>query len=854
MNRKAKKLILLGWDAADWKIIHPLLDSGQMPALKRLIENGVMGNIATLDPPLSPMLWTSIATGKTADKHGILGFAEPDPNTGKVRPVSVTSRNVKAIWNILAQNNIKSHVVGWWPSHPAEPIDGVYVSNQFAKPRASVNEPWPLTENCIHPKSLEDTLAQLRVHPGELSFAHLIPFVPEAIKIDQEKDKSLASIAALLANGSSLHAAATWILQNQEWEFLALYLNEIDLFSHTFMRFHPPKMEDANAEQYELYKNVINSAYRFHDMMLERLMELAGPDATFVLVSDHGFHSDHLRPRALPDDPAAPALEHAPYGIFCVSGPAIKKDERVFGATLLNITPTILHLFGLPVGRDMDGQAHAEILEEIRPVEFIDSWESIAGSDGQHAGELREDPWAAQEALKQLVDLGYIEALDENDTEAGERVRRESRFYLARVFLSTRRVEQAVPILEELYAAAPDTFRYGLRLAFAYQQLNRTADTRRIVDALRKLDRQARNMPQLDFLEGSILFSENKPRRALEFLRKAENSVAHLPGLHMLIGQVYIATRNWHDAERAYIRALAIDSENARAHHGLALAALRQDKFEIAIDEALNAVGLLFQFPGAHYHLGEALYKTGDYERAAHAFSVCVAQMPGARRAHTWLADLYKNKLNQPEKAAYHQTFVAQNIRGTIYIVSGLPRSGTSMMMQMLRAGGLEIMTDNLRVKDENNPHGYLEDDRVKRIHQDNSWVKNASGKALKVVAPLLQFLPQTFRYKIMYMQRDLNEVISSQQKMIGQQKAVTQKVFPVTMADAMHKQSEKAIAWIKAQPHVEVMYVNYTDVIASPLEQAENIALFINDELDPVKMVEAVQENLYRNRNQQTN
>ena len=80
-KRLAKKILLIGWDAADWKIINPLLDKGEMPALESLINNGVMGNIATLDPPLSPMLWTSIATGKRADKHGILGFTEPDSAT-----------------------------------------------------------------------------------------------------------------------------------------------------------------------------------------------------------------------------------------------------------------------------------------------------------------------------------------------------------------------------------------------------------------------------------------------------------------------------------------------------------------------------------------------------------------------------------------------------------------------------------------------------------------------------------------------------------------------------------------------------------------------------------------------------
>ena len=126
-----RRLLLVGWDAADWKVIHPLVDAGHMPNLTRLIERGVMGNLATLQPMLSPMLWTSIATGKRPYKHGVHGFSEVAPDTGDVRPISTLSRTTKAVWNILHQQGKTCHVVGWWPSHPAEPLRGAMVSNHF---------------------------------------------------------------------------------------------------------------------------------------------------------------------------------------------------------------------------------------------------------------------------------------------------------------------------------------------------------------------------------------------------------------------------------------------------------------------------------------------------------------------------------------------------------------------------------------------------------------------------------------------------------------------------------------------------------------------------------------------------
>ena len=129
---KQNKTLLIGWDAADWKAINPLLDAGKMPNLQKLIKGGVMGNLSTLNPVLSPMLWSSIATGKRPYKHGIYGFSEPDPISGSIRPVTNLSRKTKAFWNILNQNEKKTITVGWWPSNPAEPLSrGVMVSNDF---------------------------------------------------------------------------------------------------------------------------------------------------------------------------------------------------------------------------------------------------------------------------------------------------------------------------------------------------------------------------------------------------------------------------------------------------------------------------------------------------------------------------------------------------------------------------------------------------------------------------------------------------------------------------------------------------------------------------------------------------
>jgi len=842
-KRLAKKVLVIGWDAADWKVINPLLDAGLMPALEKLINKGSMGNMATLDPPLSPILWTSIGTGQTADKHGILNFVEPNPTTGDIQPVTVTSRKIKAVWNILTQEGFKTHLVGWWPSHPAEPINGVCVSNFFQNAVGKIEEPWPLPPGSIHPKELESIFEELRVHPDEITMSHILPFVPGAKEVDQETDKAFNSIATMVAQASSIQSAATWILENKEWDFMGVYFDTIDHFCHSFMKYHPPRIPGIPEDYFELYKDVVSNAYRFQDMMLERLIALAGEDTTVILLSDHGFHSDHLRPLRLPHEPSAPALEHSPFGILCMSGDHIKSDERIYGATLLDIAPTILTLFGLPIGKDMDGKPLLQAFNESIAPDYIESWEKVPGECGMHSKEQLMDPWAAQEAMQQLVELGYVEPLEGDKKTRIEKTKNESDFYLARVYIHSKKYNEAITILDRLYSDNPEMVRFGLQLAVCYQQTNKTADFRRVVESLREKDKS--HLPQLDLLEGTLLLSENKIRKALECLVRAESSSPHLPYLHAQIGNVYNKIKRWGDAERAFLKALSIDANNAIAHHGLGVSFLRQKKYEEATDEFFNAIGLTYHYPEAHYHLGETLFYLNEYDGSSKAFEVAISMVPGYKKAHQWLIKIYDDFLKQPEKAEQSRAFIKDKIKGTVYIVSGLPRSGTSMMMQMLQAGGLDILTDNVRSNDDNNPKGYMEFERVKKLAHDNSWIHEAEGKVVKVIAQLIQYLPNTYDYKIIFILREMNEVLKSQQKMLGKDTSV----FPMGLAGIFQKQLEQSKIIISSLPNMEVTYVNYTDIIEDPLEQAENLNSFLGLDLNTSEMANAVDKNLYRNK-----
>ncbi len=201
-----------------------------------------MGNLATLQPVLSPMLWNSVATGKLADKHGIHGFIEPDPLNGGARPYTSTSRRCKALWNILSQSGLRSNVVGWWANHPVEPIYGTVVTNAFGGVKFDPEHGWSIPAGTVHPPEKGPALARCRVFPNELTQEHILPFIPDAAKIDQKKDRRLEAFAKTLSDAASIHAVATTLMETEPWDFTAVYDDAVDHLSHSFMPFHPPKL------------------------------------------------------------------------------------------------------------------------------------------------------------------------------------------------------------------------------------------------------------------------------------------------------------------------------------------------------------------------------------------------------------------------------------------------------------------------------------------------------------------------------------------------------------------------------------------------------------------------------------
>jgi predicted AlkP superfamily phosphohydrolase/phosphomutase/tetratricopeptide (TPR) repeat protein len=902
---KPRRILLVGWDAADWRVIDPLIEAGQMPTLAKLIDGGSMGNLATLHPVVSPMLWNSIVTGKTADKHGILGFTERDPVAG-IRPVSSVSRRTKAIWNIFQQAlGWRCNVINWWASHPAEPLKGTVVSNYFPRTRRLGTDQWQVPPHAVHPPERSAEFGPLRMQPDEVTDQLILPFIPRAAEIDQENNKSLEVFARLISECCTVQAVTTAAMEAGDWDFTAVYFDSIDHFSHAFMYFHPPRMQHIVEEEFELFKDVVAGIYRFQDMMLERLVDLAGPEALIVVCSDHGFQSGALRPKVTPREPAGPVIWHRDYGILVLHGPGVKADERFYGATLLDITPTLLTLCGLPVGADMDGKPLLEIMAEPGAPEKIPSWDAVPGDDGRHPPSFQWEtsPEASEELMKQFAALGYIDDPAADKEGRGEKVEMENQYNLSQVYLSTSRPEEAMAIMEDVVLNKPWESRYLHQLANSYLKAGYFRAAHDLLEAAYPDAKEPGTSVLVWLMKAKARFGCSLLEEARSALDTAMPGMLRHPIPWVEAGWLWFEMKDLDKAQKCFDFARQHDPENASAWHGLASVYLRLRNNAAAIDAALEATQLQFHLPLAHFVLGVALARERRFDQAMIAFRRVIGMQPHMIRAHRWLAALHAVAEKDSFLAGVHRNQARQQSRETggeraarraratkmrpipeipsvaerrkrewkerpprsqkdetsksgknFVIVSGLPRSGTSLMMQMLAAGGLPPRTDDLRTADIDNPEGYFEWEAVKRIEKEPQLLDEPGleKKAIKVISALLPKLPKTHNYRIIYMRRPPKEIVASQAKMIAHRGTKGLEAGPEDVAVTLRAHSANILKFVHNQPATfQVLEIDFPNLVNNPTEGAKRVAEFLGPDIlpHPEKLISVIRADLHRNK-----
>ena len=414
------RVLVIGLDGADWNLIRPLVEAGRMPNLARLMREGVWGPLRSYDPMYSPLLWTTIATGKSPDKHGIADFLVHDERLGTRRPISSDFRKVKALWNILSDFDVPSGWIAWWASYPAEPVRGVLVTELVA--HAVVRSGAGASAERAGLTSPADFLrdrGELLVPPAALDrrdILRLFPVEPEAFREGQERARTetpepdskappdpLVHTIKLLCAMRTYHNLALDLLR-QGLPVVAVYYEGIDMMGHRFQHCLPPRMALATDEEFARFHEAVLGYHEIQDEMIGELVAAAGPHTTTVIVSDHGFAVGDDRPTDIvPYTTGQPAEWHRPWGVWLVHAPGLAHGPGG-PASIYDVAPTLLQLAGLPSAEDMPGRV-LPALRERGPA--IRSYELVGA-----ALERREAPAidaeAAAEMIANLKALGYV--------------------------------------------------------------------------------------------------------------------------------------------------------------------------------------------------------------------------------------------------------------------------------------------------------------------------------------------------------------------------------------------------------------------------------------------------------------
>ena len=389
------KVLLIGLDGAEWNLIRPMMAAGEMPNLKKLVERGISGDLKSLVPlQKSPAIWTTIATGKPPEEHGIRGFV--DQLDGK--PLTQNIRRVKALWNILSAADRKVGVVGWLMSWPAEPVNGFVVSDYIQYQAAQQGR----LENRTFPPELYDGVAPL-VHDWEaMPWDEVTPFLSQPYDPatgDSTVTSRIAAIKWMVSGDRSFTDIAEKLGREQAWDFLAVYLRSMDTMGHLFWNYqnpeaHPPELVDPKLLPY--VRDTMRRDYAWVDAQIGRLVALADAKTTIVVCSDHGFVGGG----------GGGVRDHRVEGILVMAGPRIGRGE-ITGATVFDVTPTLLALFGLPKADDMRGKVLWSAFDgTIRPDMFRESIPTYETGDGP-GGDAVSSP-VDKELLERLRSLGYI--------------------------------------------------------------------------------------------------------------------------------------------------------------------------------------------------------------------------------------------------------------------------------------------------------------------------------------------------------------------------------------------------------------------------------------------------------------
>lgn len=627
------RILLIGLDGAEWAIINQLTAEGKLPNLKKLIDEGTSGNLRSITPILSPIVWTSIATGKTPEKHGIAWFMVRDAKTKAGIPVTSTMRNTRALWNILSDHDKKVGMIGWWASWPAEKVNGFIISDHIAYHGFGLTSANVKTEaGLTYPQEIAEEVKLLQHNPQKLSKSEIDRFM------NITEDEYNVSIHAEFSFGNPLHHfmyalanSKTYLdmyrklKQKYDVDLMGVYFEGIDTVGHLYMKYRPPKMDGMPEEYFRRYSRVMDEYYMYQDEILGEILQDVNSNTTVIVCSDHGFKTGDDRLKEFYSTNVRNAARwHEINGVVIMKGPNIKRNTKIEGSSVLDITPTILYLLGLPVARDMDGKVLTDaILPEYlekREMKYVTTYET-------HEEETRDEhvqvaQTEIDESIKaRLESLGYLGGGSSTSSVLADEI------YLNRAsaLLEKRQYRRAITEVEKILDRDPDNAKALLFLAQTYHAQGKYDDSLKEAHKLIEARERGENIPRelLGKAHASMAISHlglNRKDEALKSFRSALDVSPQDPQIHYNLATLYQRDNEYEKAISEYETSIALAPENSYAYNNLGNIYKildQREKAAILFEKAVNANPNNAE---AHFNLGICHMEDEAYDRAALAF------------------------------------------------------------------------------------------------------------------------------------------------------------------------------------------------------------------------------------------
>ena len=564
LSRPLRKVVFIGVDGGDWEIILPMVEKGHLPNFAKILKEGTTGPLRSIEPLLSPLIWTTMATGKLPEEHGILSFTVVDPETGRQLPITRMSRRVDALWNILTDRGRTVDVIGWLASYPAENINGAMVTDRAGYlAYAGGGEDKGMAPDIISPTERVEEIAKLMVESEALDheeFRRILDidratFDREKV-IEFDKREPVNNLIMLYATAKSFHNIAKHLLATNPPDFLGVYFEWCDAVGHLFMSYAPPRLEWIEEEDYAKFKDVMFNTYVFQDRIIGELIELTDDETVIMIASDHGFKNGPNRPRLSSDIHGGhAAFWHQPVGIIALYGNGIRRGHKLGETTVLDILPTILAFEGIPQARDMPGRILIDAFEDSL-ASRVDKTVVATLESGKHRGGVSVAAGAAdEEALKKLEALGYITPMNPNDyNNLGQRLQRQGEF------------DKAIEQFKKALAINPNFPGALNNIGVCYGRIGEYSLAEQSFQkalSLKRDDVYAMNNLAIMYMETGNL---DKAREYAEMAVSTEPSYANG---HLTLGSVSATLGDFERAEREFSRVLELDPANQRAQQNL---------------------------------------------------------------------------------------------------------------------------------------------------------------------------------------------------------------------------------------------------------------------------------------------